>query len=149
MLLIAGATVFGHFITRTAMPMQLANWVSTLDVSPAVIMLIIIIFWFFLGCFIDAMPIVVLLVPILLPIITSLGYDLIWFAVVVTSLSMVAVVTPPVGVNAYVVKGILEDVPLTTIFKGIFPFLIPFAIGIAIIIAFPSLSTFLTEFITY
>jgi TRAP-type C4-dicarboxylate transport system permease large subunit len=62
---------------------------------------------------------------------------------------MVAVVTPPVGVNAYVVKGILEDVPLTTIFKGIFPFLIPFAIGIALIIAFPSLSTFLTEFITY
>lgn len=149
MLLIAGATVFGHFITRTAMPMQLANWVSTLDVSPAVIMLIIIAFWFFLGCFIDAMPIVVLLVPILLPIITSFGYDLIWFAVVVVALSMVAVVTPPVGVNAYVVKGILEDVPLTTIFKGIFPFLIPFAIGIALIIAFPSLSTFLTEFITY
>lgn len=149
MLLIAGATVFGHFITRTAMPIELANWVSTLNVSPIVVMLLIIAFWFFLGCFLDAMPIVVLLVPILLPIITSLGYNLIWFAVVVTSLSMVAVVTPPVGVNAYVVKGILEDVPLTTIFKGIVPFFIPFAIGIALIVAFPSLSTFLTEFITY
>jgi len=149
LLLIAGATVFGHFITRTAMPMELANWVGALNVSPVVVMILIIAFWFVLGCFIDAMALIVLLIPIILPVITNLGYDLIWFAVIVTVLSMIAVVTPPVGVNAYVVKGITEDVPLTTIFRGVFPFFIPFAVGVALLVAFPSLSTFLAKFISY
>ncbi|HHU75271.1 MAG TPA: TRAP transporter large permease subunit, partial [Firmicutes bacterium] len=86
---------------------------------------------------------------ILLPILTTLGSDLIWFAVVVVVLSMIAVVTPPVGVNAYVVKGITEDVPLMTIFRGVFPFFIPFAIGLALLVAFPWLSTVLTTYVTY
>ncbi|MCL6478633.1 MAG: TRAP transporter large permease [Peptococcaceae bacterium] len=149
LLLIAGATVFGHFIARTAMPIKLANLVGALDVSPVAIMVLIIAFWFILGCFIDAMALIVLLVPIILPVITNLGYDLIWFAVIITVLSMIAVVTPPVGVNAYVVKGITKDVPLTTIFRGVFPFLIPFIVGLALLVAFPGLSTFLTRFITY
>jgi C4-dicarboxylate transporter, DctM subunit len=149
MLLIAGATIFGHFITRTGMPIELAHWVSNLQVAPAWIMLMIIVFWFILGCFIDAMAIIVFLVPMVYPIVVSLGYDLIWFGMIITVLSMTAVVTPPVGVNAYVVKGIAKDVPLTTIFKGIFPFLIPFAVGIALFVAFPILSTFLPRFITY
>ncbi|MDT3698843.1 MAG: TRAP transporter large permease [Thermincola sp.] len=149
MLLIAGATVFSHFITRTGMPLKLAEWVGTLDVSPAIIMLLIVAFWFVLGCFIDAMAIIVLLVPILMPVITNLGYDLTWFAVIVTALSMIAVVTPPVGVNAFVVKGITKDVPLTTIFRGIIPFLIPLIVGTLLLIAFPGLSTFLPKYITY
>jgi C4-dicarboxylate transporter, DctM subunit len=149
LLLIAGAIVFGHFITRTTMPLVLANWVSTLAVPPFVVILLIVFFWFILGCFIDAMAIIVLLTPIVYPIITGLGYDLIWFGVMITVLSMTAVVTPPVGVNAYVVKGIAKDVPLQTIFKGVMPFLIPFFIGLALFIAFPPLSTFLPRFITY
>lgn len=149
LLLIAGATVFGHFITRTTMPVALATWVGGLAVPPFVVMILIIAFWFILGCFIDAMAIIVLLMPIVFPLVIDLGYDPIWFAVVVTALSMTAVITPPVGVNAYVVKGIASDVPLTTIFKGVYPFLIPFAIGIALIVAFPVLSTFLARFISY
>lgn len=149
LLLIAGATVFGHFITRTTLPIELANWVSTLDVPPAIIIVLIVAFWFILGCFIDAMALIVLMIPIILPVITNLGYDLIWFAVIITVLSMIAVVTPPVGVNAYVVKGITGNVPLTTIFKGVIPFLIPLVIGLALLIAFPGLSTFLARFITY
>ncbi len=149
MLLIAGATIFGHFITRTAIPMKLANYVISMDISATVVMLFIIVFWFLLGCFIDAMPIIVLLMPILLPILNNIGSNLIWFAVIVVTLSMIAVVTPPVGVNAYVVKGITEDVSLTTIFKGIFPFFIPFAICLALLVAFPALSTVLTNFVMY
>jgi C4-dicarboxylate transporter, DctM subunit len=149
MLLIACATIFGHFITRTAMPVELANWVGTLDVSPTLIMIMILVFWFIMGCFVDAMALIILLMPIVFPMIVNLGYDLIWFGMIVTVLSMTAVVTPPVGVNAYVVKGIAKDVPLTTIFKGVFPFLIPFFVGIALFVAFPSLATFLPQFITY
>jgi C4-dicarboxylate transporter, DctM subunit len=149
MLLIACATVFSHFITRTTMPAELANWVGGLSVSPIWIMIMILIFWFILGCFIDAMAIIIFLIPIVYPVISNLGYDLIWFGMMVTVLSMTAVVTPPVGVNAYVVKGIAKDVPLTTIFRGVFPFLIPFFIGIVLFVAVPSLATFLPGFITY
>lgn len=149
LLLIAGATVFGHFITRTTMPIELANWVGNLQIAPFWIMIMIVVFWFILGCFIDAMAIIVLLTPIVYPIVANLGYDLIWFAVIVTVLSMTAVITPPVGVNAYVVKGIAKDVPLTTIFRGVFPFLVPFFAGIVLLIAFPEISTFLPRFITY
>jgi C4-dicarboxylate transporter, DctM subunit len=149
LLLIAGATVFGHFITRTTMPILLANWVGTLNVAPIVVMILLIVFWFILGCFIDAMAIIVLLMPIVYPLITNLGFDPIWFGVIVTVLSMTAVVTPPVGVNAYVVKGIARDIPLQTIFKGVMPFLIPFFTGIVILVAWPELSLFLTRFITY
>jgi C4-dicarboxylate transporter, DctM subunit len=149
MLLIACATVFSHFITRTTMPAELANWVAGLHVAPVWIMLMILFFWFILGCFIDAMAIIIFLVPIVYPIIINLGYDPIWFGMMVTVLSMTAVVTPPVGVNAYVVKGIAKDVPLTTIFSGVFPFLIAFFIGIIIFVAVPQLATFLPKFITY
>jgi C4-dicarboxylate transporter DctM subunit len=149
MLLIAGAVVFGHFITRTGMPITLANWVGGLDVAPWVVMAMILVFWFILGCLIDAMAIIVFLVPIVYPIVTNLGYDPIWFGMMVTVLSMTAVVTPPVGVNAYVVKGIAKDVPLTTIFKGVFPYLVPFFMGIVILTAAPVIATWLPGFITY
>jgi C4-dicarboxylate transporter, DctM subunit len=149
MLLIAGAVVFGHFITRTGMPITLANWVGGLEVAPWVVMAMILVFWFILGCLIDAMAIIVFLVPIVYPIVTNLGYDLIWFGMMVTVLSMTAVVTPPVGVNAYVVKGIAKDVPLTTIFKGVFPYLIPFFVGIVILTAAPVIATWLPGYITY
>jgi C4-dicarboxylate transporter, DctM subunit len=149
LLLIACATIFGHFITRTTMPAELANWVGGLDIAPIWVMIMILVFWFILGCFIDAMAIIILLMPIVYPMIVNLGYDLIWFGLIVTVLSMTAVVTPPVGVNAYVVKGIAKDVPLTTIFKGVFPYLIPFFAGIVLFVAFPSLATFLPKFITY
>jgi C4-dicarboxylate transporter, DctM subunit len=149
MLLIAGAVVFGHFITRTGMPIALADWVGGLSVPPVVIMTILLVVWFILGCLIDAMAIIVFLVPIVFPIVTHLGYDPIWFGMMITLLSMTAVVTPPVGVNAYVVKGIVKDIPLTTIFRGVFPFLVPFFVGIVILTAFPILATWLPQFITY
>ena len=149
LLLIAGAIIFGHFITRTGMPAALAEWVGGLNVAPVWIMAMILVFWFILGCLIDAMAIIVFLVPIVYPIVIHLGYDPIWFGMIVTVLSMTAVVTPPVGVNAYVVKGIVKDIPLTTIFKGVFPFLVPFFLGIVLLVAFPPLATWLPGFITY
>ena len=149
LLLIAGAVIFGHFITRTGMPIALADWVAGLNVSPVLIMSLLLFFWFILGCIVDAMAIIVFLVPMVYPIVVHLGYDPIWFGMMVTLLSMTAVVTPPVGVNAFVVKGIVKDVPLTTIFKGVFPFLIPFFIGIVVLTAFPSITTWLPQYITY
>ena len=149
LLLVAGATVFGHFIAVTQIPASLARWASSLPVAPWVIMAMLFVFWFILGCFVDAMALIVLLVPIFYPLVIDLGYDPIWFGVIITIFSMIAVVTPPVGVNAYVVKGLFKEVPLETIFKGIFPFLVPFVVVTALVIAFPLIATFLPRFISY
>jgi tripartite ATP-independent transporter DctM subunit len=149
MLLIAGATVFSHFITRTNMPSVLADWVGSLALPGFVVMALILVFYFILGTFLDAMACIVLVVPILFPMVLNLGYDPIWFGVMVTLLSMIAVVTPPDGVNVYVVKGIARDVPITTIFKGTIPYLVPFAVATVLLLAFPALATFLPHFITY
>jgi tripartite ATP-independent transporter DctM subunit len=149
MLLIAGATVFSHFITRTTMPMVLANWVDGLSLPPVVIMILILIFYFILGTFLDAMACIVLVVPIVFPMVINLGYDPIWFGVMVTLISMTAVVSPPDGVNVYVVKGIARDVPVEKIFWGTIPYLGAFLVATVIFVAFPQICTFLSQYITY
>ncbi len=149
MMLVAGAVVFGHFITVTGIAATLADWAGGLPVPPWVIMALLYVFWFILGCLVDAMALIVILVPIFYPLVISLGYDPIWFGVIITIFSMIAVITPPVGVNAYVVKGIFKEIPLETVFKGIFPYLIPFTLATALIIAFPQIATFLPKFISY
>ena len=149
MLLIAGATVFSHFITRTNMPTVLSEWVGSLAVPNFVVMIMILAFYFVLGTFLDAMACIVLAIPILFPMVINLGYDPIWFGVMVTLESMIAVVTPPDGVNVYVAKGIARDVPIETIFKGTIPYIIPFFVGAALLLVFPQLATILPRFITY
>jgi C4-dicarboxylate transporter DctM subunit len=149
MLLVAGAVIFGHFMAVSHIPFVLADTLSTLPVSPVVVMIILCAAWFILGCFVDAMALIVLLVPIIYPVIVQLNFDPIWFGVMVTVLSMIAVVTPPVGVNLYVIKGVYKDIPLETIFKGVLPFLVPFIIALALLIAFPQIATFLPGFMTY
>ena len=97
----------------------------------------------------DAMALIVLLIPILLPVLISLKINLIWFGVIVVLLGEMGVLTPPVGVNVYVIKGIAPDVPLESIFKGIFPFLAALIICTIILIIFPQIATFLPSFASY
>lgn len=149
LLLIAGATIFGHFMAVSKIPFMLADYLAALPVSSVVVMVIICLFWFIMGCFIDAMALIVLLIPIFFPVVMELGFDPIWFGVIITVVSMIALVTPPVGVNAYVIKGITTGIPLETIFRGIMPFLIPFVIALALLIAVPELATFLPGIISY
>jgi C4-dicarboxylate transporter DctM subunit len=149
LLLIAGAIVFGHFIARTTLPFFLADWVGAQGLSPLIVLVLIIIFYFVLGFFIDAMALIVLLMPILFPMIVKLGFDPIWFGTMVTLLSMMAVVTPPVAVNIYVVKSIAKEVPFETIAKGVMPFLVAFFVATVLLIAFPQLATFLPSLISY
>ena len=97
----------------------------------------------------DAMALIVLLIPIFFPLLISLGVDLIWFGVIVVLLGEMGVITPPVGVNVFVIKGIAPDVPLESIFKGIFPFLAALIICLIILMAFPQIATFLPSLARY
>ena len=146
--LIAGATVFGRFIAISRLPIEVANWVSALDVSPFLVMMVILAIYLVLGCMIETIPLILLTIPIFYPVITNvLHYDPIWFGVVIVMVTAIGVITPPVGINAYVIKGIAKDVPLTTIFRGVWPFVIASSILTIILIAFPVISTFLPNLV--
>lgn len=147
LVIIACATVFGRFMTVSKIPLLVSNWVSSLDVPRSVIMLIIIFIYLVGGCFIDAIPLIILTIPIIYPIVLDLGYDPIWFGVIIVLVTCMGVVTPPVGVNVYVIKGIARDVPLEQIFKGITPFLIAMIVAAVIIVFFPQIATFLPSLV--
>ena len=146
--IIACASVFGKFMTIARIPAALSNWVGGLEIPRFLTMLIIIFIYLLGGCFIDAIPLIILTIPILYPIVISLGYDPIWFGVIIVLVTCMGVITPPVGVNVYVIKGIATDVPLERIFKGIFPFLLAIVITTILMIFWPSLVLLLPNLVT-
>jgi tripartite ATP-independent transporter DctM subunit len=148
LMLIAGAVIFGKFLAVTRIPFEIAGWVSGLDFSPVLVLGVILLIYFFGGCFMDALAFVTLTVPIFYPVVMELGYDPIWFGVIIVMVTEMGVITPPVGINVYVVYGVAKNVldggvPLEKIFKGIFPFLIAVIIGVLILILFPQIIMFL------
>ncbi len=147
MMLIAGAVVFGRFLAVTRIPFDIANWVSGFDLPRYMIMAIIIGIYFIGGCFMDALAFVTLTVPIFFPVVMALGYDPIWFGIIIVMVTEMGVITPPVGINVYVVFGVarrvIGEVPLESIFKGIFPFLLAVIVGVIILMIFPQIILFL------
>jgi C4-dicarboxylate transporter, DctM subunit len=143
MLLITAGTVFGHFLAVTTIPFQLAEWVKGIPWPPAAIVGLISAMFFVGGMFMSSMAVIMLLMPIVLPVLVHLQLNLIWFGVMVVLLTETGVITPPVGINVFVVKGIARDVPLERVFKGTLPFLGAIVLLIVILIFFPRIATFL------
>ena len=142
-LLLIGAAMASYFLAASRLPFMMAEYVSGLDVPRLVILLTVISVYLGLGCILPAYPMIVLTVPIIWPVMEALGYDGVWFGVLIVMLCEVAVITPPVGINVYVIKAIATDVPMGTIFRGVLPFVLGFLISIALIIAFPQIALFL------
>ena len=143
MFLIAGAVIFGKFLAVTRIPFNLASWIGGFDLPSYLILAAIIGVYFIGGCVMDALALVMLTIPIFFPIIIDLGYDPIWFGIIIVLVTQMGVITPPVGINVYVVYGVSKTVvggiPLEKIFKGIFPFLIAVIIGTILMIIFPQI----------
>jgi C4-dicarboxylate transporter DctM subunit len=148
-LIVTGATVFGHFMAVTRVPFDLSEWVGRLGISPNVIMSFIIFGYLIGGCFMDSLALVTLTVPVLYPLVLKLGFNSIWFGVIIVLVAEMGVITPPVGVNVYVIKGVAGDVPLETIFRGIFPFLVAIIVCTIVLIIFPQIALFLPSFMTW
>jgi C4-dicarboxylate transporter DctM subunit len=148
-LIVTGATLFGHFMAVTRVPFDLAAWVGALDLPPNVIMGFIILGYLIGGCFLDSLALVTLTIPILFPLVISLGFDPIWFGVIIVLVVEMGVITPPVGINVYVIKGVAPDVPMEKIFRGIFPFVAAELVCAAIVILFPQIALFLPSFMTW
>ncbi len=148
MLLVAAAVIFGRFMAISRIPFVMAEWAAGLALPSFVIMALILLIYLLLGCFIDALALILLTIPIFLPVaVDVLGYDPIWFGVIIVMVVAMGVITPPVGMNVYIVKGVSQGVPLEVIFRGVWPFLFAIIVCLALLIMVPGLATYLPSLI--
>jgi len=142
LMLIAGSTILGHFLAVTRIPMHAADWIVGLPLHPHVIMVLIGFIYLIGGSFIDDLAFMVLATPIFYPVIVKLGYDPIWFGMIIAITVMIGVVIPPVAINVFVVKAITKA-PFTVIYRGVLPFLLSLVVSAALLFAFPQIALFL------
>ena len=141
--ILIGAYIFGAFLAISELPLALAGIASQSGLPPVIVLVIILFVYFILGCISDIISSVVLTIPIFYPIVVALGFDPIWFGVIVVIIIQMGLITPPIGLNVYVIAGIAKDIPMNTIFRGIIPFAVAMVVCIAILIAFPQIVLFL------
>jgi tripartite ATP-independent transporter DctM subunit len=141
--LVAGASVFSYFLALSTIPMAVSSWMAGLEVSRYVILVIIILIYLILGCFLDAISMMVLTMPVIFPVVKTLGFDPIWFGVICVIMMEAGLITPPVGLNVYTLAGVVKDVPMQTIFRGAAPFLISMIAVVILITIFPKIALFL------
>ncbi|MDE4139119.1 MULTISPECIES: TRAP transporter large permease [Rhodobacterales] len=138
-----GAWVFSNFVNLAGLPEGLLALVTSLDLGPWVVMGLIILIYLGLGCIFESMSMLLLTVPIFFPLITSLGFDPVWFGIVVVVVIEISLITPPVGLNVFILKGVVGDVSTATIFRGVTPFWLMDILRLILLLAFPTLVLFL------
>jgi len=143
LMLVAGANVFSYFMALSTIPVQAANWVTGLKVSPYVIHAMILFVYLVLGCFIDAISMMVLTLPVVFPIILALNFDPIWFGVIAVLMMEAGLITPPMGLNLFTVAGVAKGISLETVIKGAAPFMLAILFVTVVLTVFPQIALFL------
>jgi C4-dicarboxylate transporter DctM subunit len=141
-LIIIGANIFGYFLSITRLTASFADSILAMNASPYIVLVLILALYCVMGCIMDSLAMIVLLVPIFFPIITALGMDPIWFGVLMVMIMETGLITPPVGMNVFIIGGVAKDIPIDTIFKGVFPFLIALILAVATVIMVPDIALF-------
>jgi C4-dicarboxylate transporter DctM subunit len=142
--ILIGAFILNYFMVLTSLPVWLSDFVGGLSLPPLAIMGLIILVYVFLGCIMDAMGMVLLTMPVFYPLVLSLGFDPIWFGIIIVAVMEMAAITPPIGINLFVIAGITQE-PLQTVYKGVIPFIIADSIRIAIYLFVPAVILFLPQ----
>jgi tripartite ATP-independent transporter DctM subunit len=138
-----GALLFGYFLTITQTPQKLTEFLTSLGIGRYGVLALIMVMYLVLGCLMDAMAMIILTVPIIFPVITHLGFDPIWFGVIIVMTVELGLIHPPVGMNVFVIKSVVQDVTFTTIFKGVIPFVLTDILRLVILISFPIIALWL------
>ncbi len=138
-----GALIFGYFLTVTQTPQKVTEFLTGLGLGAYGVLALIMVMYLVLGCLMDAMAMIILTVPIIFPVITHLGFNPIWFGVIIVMTVELGLIHPPVGMNVFVIKSVVKDVSFTTIFKGVIPFIVTDLVRLVILIAFPILALWL------
>jgi C4-dicarboxylate transporter, DctM subunit len=138
-----GALLFGYFLTITQTPQKVTEFLSSLGLGSYGILILIMVMYLVLGCLMDALAMIILTVPIIFPVIKALGFDPIWFGVLIVMTVELGLIHPPVGMNIFVIKSVVEDAKISTIFYGVLPFIVTDLVRLAILIAFPIIALWL------
>lgn len=141
--ILIGALIFGYFLTVTQVPQRLTEFLTDLGLGPYGVLVLILLMYLVLGCIMDAMAMIILTIPIVFPVIKALGFDPIWFGVIIVMTVELGLIHPPVGMNVFVIKSVIRDVKLSTVFYGVMPFVVTDLIRLTILILFPILATWL------
>ncbi len=141
--ILIGALIFGYFLTVTQVPQRLTEFLTGMGLGPYGVLALILLMYLVLGCIMDAMAMIILTVPIVFPVIKALGFDPIWFGVIIVMTVELGLIHPPVGMNVFVIKSVVKDVKLSTVFYGVMPFVVTDLIRLTILILFPILATWL------
>jgi C4-dicarboxylate transporter DctM subunit len=138
-----GALLFGYFLTVTQTPQKVTEFLTGLGLGRYGVLALIMVMYLVLGCLMDAMAMIILTIPIIFPVIVHLGFDPIWFGIIIVMTVELGLIHPPVGMNVFVIKSVVHDVSFSTIFKGVIPFIITDIVRLIILIAFPIIALWL------
>jgi C4-dicarboxylate transporter DctM subunit len=138
-----GALLFGYFLTITQTPQKVTEFLTSLGLGRYGVLALIMLMYLVLGCLMDAMAMIILTIPIIFPVIMALGFDPIWFGIIIVMTVELGLIHPPVGMNVFVIKSVIPDVSFTTIFIGVLPFILTDLIRLVILIAFPIIALWL------
>ena len=143
---LVGALLFANFVTVAGLPSAMERWISGLELAPIAVLLVIMAIYLLLGCLLEPTAMMLLTVPVFFPVAILLGFDPVWFGVFVVIVTEIGMITPPIGLNVFVVKAILQDIAPSAIYRGILPFLGADIVRVAALILFPGLALWLPSF---
>ena len=144
--LLIAATIFANFVNFTSMPNDLKEWITHLGLSPVMIVAAMMMIYVLLGTVMEELTMVLLTIPLFFPIVVSLGFDPVWFGVLIVMVIQIGLISPPVGMNLFVLNTLLPKVGLGNIFRGVWPFVVMQVVALGILLAFPGLSLWLPSF---
>ena len=142
----SGALVLNQFVNLSGLAGKLVGHINGLGLEPYQVILCLIAFYVLLGCFLDGFAIIFLTVPVVVPVVAAIGYDLVWWGIVTVIIVEISLITPPVGMNVYILKSMLQHVNIMRIFKGVLPYFVMDVVRLAIILVFPGLALWLVQF---
>jgi tripartite ATP-independent transporter DctM subunit len=143
MAVLVGALIFSNFVNITGAPEAIVEALKAIDMPPLGVMALILMFYLLLGCVFDALAMILLTVPIFFPLVIALGFDPVWFGIITVVVVELSLITPPIGMNLFVIHSVARDIPMTTIYRGILPFIAVDIVRLAILVLFPMLVLFL------
>ncbi|WP_409522388.1 TRAP transporter large permease [Nitrincola sp. MINF-07-Sa-05] len=142
---IIAALIFSNFINRAGLPQELLAMLNSWNLTPMMVMLVILAIYILLGCMLESMSMMLLTVPLFFPVVAGLGFDLVWFGIIVVIVIEISLITPPVGMNVFVLKGLVPDVKTSTIFRGITPFWVADIVRLLMVLFIPALALYLPQ----
>ena len=145
--ILIGALIFANFVNLTSMPGELIAFTERFSATPLLVIFGICFIYVLLGCVLESMSMILLTVPMFYPVVQHLGFDLIWFGIIVVVVTEISLITPPVGLNVFVLRSVLPDIPTSTVFRGVMPFVAADVVRLTLLVLFPAISLVLTQFV--